>query len=213
MVDEGLRAFLSLNLDREAAEQRADNPSRLKVEVAHQAPPDEVEGAEQNPSTFVWPKQSAPHHVMVAGLLAAAMIRPKPRIDEPIPATVALAKPLPPAPPTRTRLSPEHEAAQRAMDNPALWLAEWQAMLKREKLPVSWPAAAGVPPDTGVCGCCGTRSWWLNEDGTQGSSHWICAACHPPPVSRVVQSKWSPTVAPSPVVAEGAAVSSGGGYA
>ena len=131
----------------------------------------------------------------------------KPELDE-FP-TVARAKSLPAASPARNRMSPEQKATQRAMENPARWLAEWQAVLEREKLPVSWPAAVGEPPDAGVCGCCGTRSWWLNEDRTQGGSHWVCAACHPPPVSRVVQSKWPPIVAPPPVVAEGAAVSSG----
>jgi len=118
-------------------------------------------------------------------------VLPKPELDER--PTVARAKPLPAASPARNRLSPEQEATRRAMDNPALWLAEWQATLKREKLPVSWPFAAGGPPDTGVCGCCGMRGWWLNENAAHAEGHWVCNACHPPP----------------PVVAEGAAVSSG----
>jgi len=114
-------------------------------------------------------------------------VSPKPETDEPIQAMVARARALPLASPARNRLSPEQEATQRAIDNPTLWLAEWQAVLKREKLPVSWPAAAGVPPDIGVCGCCGARCWWLNENTVHGDGHWVCNVCHPPPPSRAIR--------------------------
>lgn len=182
---ESCATLLSLNSDGKSAERPADSPSGLKVEAGH------IETLRREQEVG---HQAAPDEIEDA---------------EPIPATVALAKPLPAVSPARNRSSPEQEATQRAMDNPVLWLDEWQAMLKREKLLVSWPVAAGEPSAAGVCGCCGTRSWWLNEDRTQDGSHWVCAACHPPPAFRVVQSKWPPAAAPSPVVAEGAAVSSG----
>jgi len=189
MLDEDWASLAAAHLadDAAAASEVADlETPQLKPEDDH---PD--------PASVIGSKQSIPPDVMVAGLLVGSRIKPKLDAEKSSPASVTRLEPLPPILRAHHKLSPEQEATQRAIHNPTLWLAEWQAVLKREKLPVSWPATAGVPPDTGVCGCCGTRSWWLNEGGTQGGSQWVCAACHPPPVSRVVQSKWPPTVAPS----------------